>query len=198
MLAMTLAAGAEALGASILMAGETLRVHFQLAPPVCWGGPCDTLLVMPTADQAFAPTVDAVTLFHGQTVLGSLTGIYTPAFASSGSLMSAGAAIVDFTSVLDGSIQGSLAFSLSSGSMGWTNGMPGLNIVLGRALAPGLIMEGTAVVITGVTIHSNSVLAPEALDAGAVHNPEPGSLWLGAGGGTALWLLRRYRRGWST
>lgn len=191
-----LSAGPSALGAAILMAGETLRVDFQLAPPACSGGPCDTLLVFPSADQAFSPVVDAVTLFDGATVLGSMTATYAPAFTSAGSALLPGtAAIVDFTDILNGTIDGSITFTLSSGSITWTSGVPGLNLTLGRAIAPGLIMAGSSVVITGVSITGGTPIGPEVLAAEVIHNPEPGTLWLAAGGGLLLWGLRRYRRG---
>ncbi len=202
---LSLSAAVTSSGTSILSVGDTLRVEFGVVAPQCPGGPCDVLMAVPTATGAFFAQPNGTTLFDGVEALGTQLAAYTPVFRSETSLFSPeSAATVDFSSLLDGTIEGALSFALATGSMTWQDG-PGMMLTLGHALSPGLVMAGTGLRVTSSYIVPAGGLAmpsffvstssfPSAQFETVTANPEPGTVWLALGGGAALWWRCRRRR----
>jgi hypothetical protein len=105
--------------------GEILRVTFTtLATPDCTVGPCDTLLfILVFTNNMNGASITTAGLFDSQTLLGTFETSETclmlgtcsglvPAFIAAGSIYGLGAPVIDFTSILNGTIHGVLAVTL--------------------------------------------------------------------------------------
>lgn len=166
-----------------LNTGEVLRIEFEIVNTNCPGGPCDVLLTGPEAHGSFSAQSDGTSLFDGNMFLGFDDRSGDPCcqsnFRSAASLFStANSTEVDFTSIVDGSIDGVLLFSLTQGHFVWNNDFA-WRIRLGRAEGPGLVQA----VSDGVRITSIQTV-PSV--------PEPGTaLLLVAGLGALLYRTRR-------
>ena len=163
--------------AATLNPGDVLRVTFTVMAPTCPGGPCDTLLTFPSASGSFDVIPNGGSLWSGSTLLGTHAGTYGPKFrAASSQFQALNAATVDFSSIIDGSIDGLITFSISGGQMLWVN-EPGMYLTLGRAHGLGYVISGTGLTVTSASITS------------AV--PEPTTGYLAAAGAVLILLLGR-------
>ena len=98
---------------------DILRLEFStLSSPDCTG-PCDTLIFVPAFTYPTSARITTARLFDSSTLLGTyetdavcLTlgacSALVPAFVTSESIYGLNAAVIDFTSILNGTIQGVL------------------------------------------------------------------------------------------
>ncbi len=102
--------------------GEIVKFSFTLSgPPTCPSGPCDTFVMSPFgATSIFVGLpIMHIELFDGNTLLGSYVGVAVVAdFVSSTSQFTFGnPTVIDFSSFLDGSINGTVYYQLTDGSI---------------------------------------------------------------------------------
>ncbi len=165
--------------AATLYPTDTLQITFTTSAPSCPSGPCDALLVHVTEDGAFFNTAGISSLFNGTSLLGTdseLSFCCNFTFRSASSLSAQGA-IVDFTSIDNGSINGVIDINILDGYLTWL-GDPTADVTLARATGLGDYSGGT-----GVTITSVSILTPE-----------PNAASLAVTGLSALILIAALRR----
>jgi hypothetical protein len=168
--------------ADTLSPGEVLHIAFTLtSPPNCTFGPCDTLIVnLDLTSVTGLGLVTTAQLFNGSTLLGTFTGggSGAPVFERPTSLFAGGGAVVDFSSIQNGTIHGTIDYSYSA-----TNGSitfdpnPALSqLILTHAIGPNNGKGGF-----NIPIQSLNVV------------PEPSTLGLLLSGLTAVPALYRYR-----
>lgn len=115
-------AGGVGAHADTISPGEMIQFSFTLSGvPTCSDGPCDTLLMTPFGGSSIfvgSPILN-VQLFNGSTLLGSFTGVPVVAsFVSASSLYTFdNPTVIDFSSILDGSIQGIVDYQLTGASI---------------------------------------------------------------------------------
>jgi hypothetical protein len=162
--------------ASILLPGNTLRVEFSTLDPLCPGGPCDVLTVMPVSYGSWDVEGGAASLYDGSIPLGiddspELCCVWD--FVSSSSAFTArNPATVDFNNLLSGIMGGHIDVSISSGQLTFPSG-PAVHLQLGRGAGPGVIEGGSGIFVTSVTILQGP-LSPPATET----VPEPGAFGL--------------------
>jgi hypothetical protein len=103
--------------------GDVFQVDFSIVDPAaCPGGTCNALLFSPTY-TSFTGAAPGAVLYDGSTVIGTLNEIGTCCVAEflseSGGFSSAldFAALADFTSIQDGTIQGVFDYFVIGGSL---------------------------------------------------------------------------------
>jgi hypothetical protein len=167
--------------AGLLLPGEVAIYSFTTNPVIfpCSGG-CDTLLLSNLASAA-SPSVFTARLFNGATLLGTNIGLCCVfGFVSATSLFTFGPpTVVDFTSILNGSIAGHIDVTIDTGSVDLVQS--GISLFLAHAInSSGTIGNSQpSATLTGMTIISAS--------------PEPSSLALGVLGSAFLLLLTNRR-----
>ncbi|MCC6861747.1 MAG: hypothetical protein IT158_24465 [Bryobacterales bacterium] len=179
--------------ASLLMPGDILRVEFSTLDPLCPGGPCDVLTVMPVDYGSWGAGGGSAALYDGSLLLGThdtpeLCCVWD--FVSSSSLFTARSpAVVDFHSILNGIVGGRIDLRIYNGLLTFPGG-PAVRLEIGRAAGPGVVEAGSGIFITSTGIVPGPLFPPPG---GAV--PEPGSAWLVAGGAVLI-AAGSFRRTW--
>ena len=125
--------------ASTLVPGDIAEYTFTTNPITfpCAGG-CDTLLFSPNYSGLTGAPVVTILLYDGSNLLGTFTSAAccSGAFVTAASSYGFGAPIVDFTTILNGTIQGRLDLSVSGGSITGIP-QPGSLLVLGHSASLG-------------------------------------------------------------
>ena len=108
--------------AATILEGEIVQFSFTLSgPPTCPDGTCDTLIMTPFGASSIfqGSPIMHVELFNGNTLLGTFTGVpVVAAFDSSTSLYTFDSPpTIDFSSILNGAIQGIVLYQLTGGSI---------------------------------------------------------------------------------
>lgn len=148
--------------AGTLLPGEALQATFVTTPsPNCILGPCDSLIFELDATGATGTPVLTAQLFNASILLGAweYAGVSDPVFESSASMFGSSAAIVDFASILDGTISGILDLSIVGGTLSFNPDPTQSHFHLGYSNGPDTIVGGSDIPLTSL------VIAPEALTA---------------------------------
>ena len=158
-------------------AGDTLCVEFSIATP--HNTPPDVLslnLMLIQVNQAF--TTRTAKLYDGATLLGTHSrndfGTHVGAlhlqpansFASATSVWTFNnPAIVDFTPILNGTIQGRIEFSILTGQVDINLGVVNLTMIRGTNASGGAVVS-PAPVITSISINQGGGCAPATVGTG--------------------------------
>jgi len=183
--------------AGVLLPGDILRVDFSTLDPLCPGGPCDVLTVLPVNYGSWGAGGGSASLHDGLILLGvddSPDLCCAWDFVSPSSALTArNPAVVDFSSILNGILGGRIDISIHSGQLTFPSA-PAVRLELGRAAGAGLIEGGSGIFVTSLAIIQGPRFSP-ALEA----VPEPGAFGLVTAGAVLLaaggFRLRRKRRG---
>lgn len=169
--------------ALVMNPGDLVDIRFTLTNPICPTGPCDTLMTILLADGAFFAVPGAGSLYNGSSLLGSQPNTSSAVFRSASSAFAGDSAVIDFTTLLDGSINGRLTYGLLSGTYTWTGDSPGAVIFIGHSTPGGgsFFAAQNVVTITSLTL----------IVGGDV--PEPATASLAVLGAGALLILKRRR-----
>jgi hypothetical protein len=149
-------------GSQTINPGDTLQIVFTTLPsPVCSGGPCDTLLFdirftsnpgTPISAGLYNATVNLGTF---QTTVACLQAgtcaSLAPSFVASGSLYGFNAPVVDFTSILNGTINGVLNLTVTAPTTVDLNPV-NTRIFVAHATASGVINGGYLRQVTSMTL----------------------------------------------
>ena len=167
--------------AATLHPGDLLRLDFTVnTPPICAGGPCDTLwpFVPRTADDLV--TDYSATLKDGNIDLATNTSTGWWYFRSSSSAFALGS-VADFKPILDGTMEGEIDFTIAGGQVQGLD-LPGAVVYLGHAF-------------TDCCFGPNQLtptLTTALIATAAV--PEPGAWAMLILGGALLLAAQRFRR----
>lgn len=171
--------------ATTLNPGDIFKIDFSVNPSLCPFGSCDTLLFSPDYSN-FSSASPSALLYDGATLLGTDNVIgecCSTAFESSSSAfddLSMIAAVADFTSIQDGTIQGVLDYSVTGGSL--QNFDPATSLfTIGHSTGPGSLSSNPQ----AFTIESETIIAA---------SPEPAGISLVPGILAFLCILGRARR----
>jgi hypothetical protein len=174
---------AKRAAADTIRPGDVLRETFSLpAQPECLLGECDVILF----SFAFANNpvgATSASLFNGSTLLGTfrcqmsencVAGV--PSFVAQGGLYGLQSAVIDFTSIRNGTVEGRLDFSVTTPTDVVFGGQNTF-VHIGHASQIGVTYSGSRATIT-----SEAIVTP---------TPEPTTLLLFGSGITGLVIRRR-------
>ena len=153
--------------ADVLTPGKVLQISFSTTGPVCPGGSCDVLELLPFESGSFFATNVTAKLFDGMTLLGTYFNptCCAPVFHSPSSLFQEGTS-VDFTAIDSGLSNGVLDMSIETGFLTWPSN-PTPELLIGHGIGPGSVVVGS-----GLQINSVAILP----------TPEPSSIGILIGG----------------
>ena len=141
--------------AGTLFPGEVLQATFSTTPsPNCVLGPCDTLIFELDATGATGIPVLTAQLFNSSALLGTWTyaGIGDPVFDSSTSMFGSYATVIDFASILNGTITGIIDLSIVGGTLSFNPDSTQSRFHLGYSNGPDTIVGGIDIPLTSLVI----------------------------------------------